>query len=103
LDRVTSNVFSPLVGDGFLVARPAGKPMPLQLIEAIDLPYRNQDGSPPDPSDRPPFSLLFRGVARPRLASRTYRVLHPQLGIFDLFLNPVDRPTDVSLYEAIFA
>jgi Domain of unknown function (DUF6916) len=37
------------------------------------------------------FSLLFRGRRRPDVEGGTYRIEHPSLGAFELFLNPVGR------------
>ena len=37
------------------------------------------------------FSLLFRGRVRSGIVSGTYRLEHPSLGEFELFLSPVGR------------
>ncbi len=49
------------------------------------------------------FSLLFHGPAEPRLSQQTYRVEHPVMGDFELFLVPVGADEAGTSYEAIFS
>jgi hypothetical protein len=49
------------------------------------------------------FSIIFRGPLDVLLPQRTYRLEHPQMGSFDLFLVPIKREEDGFYYEACFA
>lgn len=48
------------------------------------------------------FSLLFRGDASRVHEQRTYLMKHAAIGEFDLFLTPVGRNEQGTLYEAVF-
>jgi len=72
--------YVPLVGSDFRVTPPSSRTLRLKLIEAKELPSAGES-----------FSLLFRGKVDPETTSGTYRIVHPQLGQFDLFLGPVGR------------
>lgn len=64
----------------------------LALVEAID------HGSTTSQEN---FTLLFRGSNHEPLPQQIYRLEHPALGLFDLFLVPVGRDGQGTLYEAI--
>ncbi|MBD0327501.1 MAG: hypothetical protein ICV68_13775 [Pyrinomonadaceae bacterium] len=49
------------------------------------------------------FSIIFRGPLDAFLDQRTYRMEHPRMGTFDLFLVPIRRDQDGFYYEAAFA
>jgi hypothetical protein len=49
------------------------------------------------------FSIVFRGPLDALLTQRTYRMEHPRMGTFDLFLVPIKREQDGFYYEACFA
>jgi hypothetical protein len=51
---------------------------------------------------RAPFSIVFRGPATPILPQRIYRLEHPAIGSFDLFLVPIGPDERGLRYEAIF-
>jgi hypothetical protein len=53
-------------------------------------------------SSTPRYSLIFREVKGPALLQGTYRVEHPQLGVFPLFLVPIGPKQGDVLYQAIF-
>jgi hypothetical protein len=48
------------------------------------------------------FSLLFTGPPQMPLEQGIHRFLHPTIGIFDLFIVPVDPEFVGCHYEAIF-
>lgn len=48
------------------------------------------------------FSVVFRGPSNVALESRTYRVVHDQMGAFDLFIAPVDDRKKQRRYQAVF-
>lgn len=48
------------------------------------------------------FSIFFRAPGATPLGQGIYRLRHPALGIFDLFLVPVGRDDDAMYYQAVF-
>jgi hypothetical protein len=78
--------YVPLVGSTFEVG-PVGEQVAIELVSATDLPGRGEC-----------FSLVFRAPAGAPLAQLTYRVEHPQLGDFPLFLVPLG-PSDEGRLE----
>lgn len=65
----------------------------LELIGAEDL------GSTPRQEQ---FSVVFRGPLERPLPQATYRLAHPVLGSFLLFLVPIGREPAGIKYEAVF-
>lgn len=55
------------------------------------------------PGGRQPFTLLFRGPARPRLPQATYDFDHPKHGALSIFIVPVGADAEGTLYEAVFS
>ena len=49
------------------------------------------------------FTIVFRGPLDQALEQRTYKIKHPQMGTFDLFLVPIRKAQDGLYYEACFA
>jgi hypothetical protein len=76
--------YAPLVGSEFRVAQGAGNGRRIKLVEAKELPGIGES-----------FSLIFEGPksAAVPMGSALYRLVHPSFGEFELYLNPVDRPT----------
>jgi hypothetical protein len=73
--------YTPLVGTTFAVG-PDGD-VPVELVSATELPGQGSC-----------FSLIFRAAADAPLAQCTYRVEHPSLGAFPLFLVPLGPSED---------
>jgi len=73
----------------------------LVLIEATDLGTEGQRGGSATPR-REPFSIVFRGPRTPILPQRIYRVAHPEIGDFELFLVPIGPDEQGMRYEAVF-
>jgi hypothetical protein len=71
--------YAPLVGTEFRVHVPGRRTLRVKLAEARKL------GGPGEA-----FSLLFRG-RRSDVEGGVYRIDHPRLGAFELFVNPVGR------------
>jgi hypothetical protein len=91
-------LFSPLVGDGFDLHLPEGGSLQLLLAEARDLGPR-----PLGSAGERSFSLIFRSSHSGHRPQGTYRLKHPQLGSFELFLVPIGPDAQGSMrYEAIF-
>jgi hypothetical protein len=73
--------YEPLVGTDFGVLRSDGSTMKMRLIRVQHLPSRGES-----------FSLLFRARRQHTdVDGRLYRIDHPALGSFELFVNPVGR------------
>jgi hypothetical protein len=73
--------YAPLVGTTFAVG-PDGE-VPVELVSATELPGPGTC-----------FSLIFRAAGGVRLDQCTYRVEHPSLGTFPLFLVPLGPSED---------
>lgn len=52
------------------------------------------------PGGQTPFSLLFRSTAS--LPQQIQTLVHPSLGEVDIFLVPVGRDGDATVYQAVF-
>lgn len=48
------------------------------------------------------FSVFFKGSLEFLLPQATYRLDHPQIGEFELFLVPIAQETDGFRYEAVY-
>lgn len=48
------------------------------------------------------FSLVFRGESNKVLAQRTYQAQHDAMGAFDLFITPIGRSEQGTMYQAVF-
>ena len=65
----------------------------LELIEVADRPTSPRMEC---------FSVLFVGPASPVLPQRIWKLEHPHLGPFDLFLTPLGVDESGTTYEAVF-
>jgi hypothetical protein len=90
---LTKSLFEATLNTKFLLHSADGEPAALDLVE-LNNGYSN--------SLYESFSLLFRGDNRQVHPQRTYLVEHEALGSFDLFLTPVARNSQGTLYEAVF-
>jgi len=89
-----------LVGDKVTVASPTGAPSEL-IVERMTpaTTYASSNGRQVSDS----FSVFFEGPVGAPLSQNTYELHHPSLGVFPVFLSPVDL-TDgpTQRYEAVF-
>lgn len=96
-------MFTPLMGQRFLIVDDAGTEYPVMLASAsgsrtVDFPGRVRD----------PFQLQFRSEdhsVHGFLAQQTYVVKHGTLGVLEMFLVPIGPPKDGSggfLYQSVF-
>jgi hypothetical protein len=100
LDRMRAEDFTELGARRFRLKGPAGAAWKLELVEVRAHP---PDRLRPRAGLRPrPFSLLFSGPAAESLPQGTYRVWHPELGTFELFLVPVGPFEEGGRFEAVF-
>ena len=70
------------------------KTVELEMVSAAD------KGSGPREEQ---FSIIFRGPLDAFLEQRTYKMEHPRMGTFDLFLVPINMDNEGFYYEASFA
>jgi hypothetical protein len=101
LQWMTCEDFIGLVGQAFDVAADDGSCNELRLIQATE--GGEVGGRGPEGQVRQQFSLVFLGSADPVLAQGTYRLSHPRLGDFELFLVPLGPSPEGMHYEAAFA
>jgi hypothetical protein len=99
LENFTVDTFAPLVGSVFVVHVDTTNVLDLQLLEAV--PIGGPDSTAAIPGRRP-FSLSFRGPRTPVMVQRIYRMDHPTLGSFEVFLVPVGSDEQGMLYELVF-
>jgi hypothetical protein len=100
LTNVTAADFAPFVGSPFQVNLGRAGSTLITLTEAKDIHHRTVPGGRQAP--RQAFSLMFEGPGSIRLPQLTYRLQHPMIGTFDLFLVPIGPRGMVSHYQAIF-
>jgi hypothetical protein len=105
LERFTISTFAEHLHETFRVypdAADSGRFLEVALIEATDLSTRGGPRTTEASTRRAPFSIVLRGPATPILPQRIYRLEHPALGNFDLFLVPIGPDQGGMRYEAIF-
>jgi hypothetical protein len=91
LAEFSATTFAEAAGALFAVATGAGA-VPLRLLDVVDSSTTRVEQ----------FSLVFSGPSTAPLGQGTRRVTHPLLGVFPLFVVPVGRDGDVTLYQAVF-
>lgn len=97
LESFILETFSERLCETFRIYPDGSKPLEVELISATALSERPEEGR-----HRQPFSIVFRGPGDTLLPQHIYRMEHPKIGIFELFLVPIG-PDDKGLrYEAIF-
>ena len=95
LERLTASDWLAWLGVAFRVS---GLAAPLTLrLETI-----TPAGTLPVGGGRQPFSLVFRGPAKPLLPQAIYRLESDAVEPLEIFLVPIGRDADGVTYEAIF-
>ena len=97
LESFTIQTFSEYVGSTFRIYPDSSHPLEVELISATELGERPEEGR-----YRQPFSIVIRGPGDVLLTQRIYRMEHPGIGVFDLFLVPIGPDEKGLRYEAIF-
>lgn len=97
LEKLTIGDFKGRVGETFRIADAKGD-IELVLSEATDLSPRTAAPG----SRRAPFSLVFRGPAKPLLPQRTYPLENEALGRLEIFIVPIGPDEKGMRYEAVF-
>jgi hypothetical protein len=82
--------YEPLVGTEFKLTRPDSRKLRMKLVAATKGPGPGES-----------FSLLFRGRRTTGVDGGIYRLEHPRMGSFELFLSPVGRGVKGLNLEAV--
>ncbi|SRR5712692_63287 len=101
LETFTIATFSGHRGETFRIHLESGKTIEAELIEVTTLSARSAQGTEV-PRKRTPFSLVFRSPASTRLVQSIYKMEHPAIGAFALFLVPIGLDEKGLRCEAIF-
>jgi Domain of unknown function (DUF6916) len=91
--ELTRALFERYVHTKFWLVAANGERSALDLIQ-----FRDGHSSPRNEQ----FALLFRGDENTIHPQQTYKVEHDAIGPFDLFLVPIARDAEGTLYEAVF-
>jgi hypothetical protein len=91
--HLTRAMFEQNLNTKFWLREESGERTPLDLIDL-------KVGQAPSPYEQ--FSMLFRGDRGKVHEQRTYAMEHDSMGAFDLFLTPVERNDQGTLYQAVF-
>lgn len=75
----------------------APKPIDLTLVGVESRP---SDATEEQGMER--FSVVFLGSPEFLLPQNTYRLVHPEMGEFDIFLVAIGKETDGYRYEAVY-
>ena len=97
LESFTLETFSERLCETFHLYPEDQEPLEVELISATALGARPDEGRL-----RQPFSIVFRGPGDVLLPQHTYRMEHPEIGDFELFLVPIGPDEKGLRYEAIF-
>jgi hypothetical protein len=93
LEDLEKSTFDPYVEQKFLIHFGVSERIEVELVNISEVKSQKTES----------FSLLFRGPFDKILAQGTYRMEHPKMGTFELFLVPVMVAGDRSIhYEAVF-
>jgi hypothetical protein len=101
LETFTLAIFTPHVGDVFHLHIGAGEVLDARLLQATSLSAKGPSGEPV-PRPRTPFSLVFRVPARFRFVQQIYKLEHPALGAFEVFMVPIGLDAEGYRCEVIF-
>ncbi|HEY3267950.1 MAG TPA: twin-arginine translocation signal domain-containing protein [Armatimonadota bacterium] len=93
---LTLTAFAALVDSSFEFTA-ADAPVRMRLMSATRRPSRSQSRS----VRLEVFSLIFQAPPEAKLPAAIYRVTHPRMAPFDLFISPVDLG-GLRRYEAVF-
>jgi hypothetical protein len=89
--------FTKNVNTNFRVELESPKPIELKLIAVTP-----RASEPHEQAGMERFSVVFSGPADVFLPQNTYRMTHPEMGEFDIFLVAIAREADGFRYEAVY-
>lgn len=100
LETFTSATFSGQEGTAFRLSLPSGEVLDALLLQVTVLSAKGPGGQELL-RKRAPFSLIFRVPAQGRFEQKIYKLEHPAIGAFELFLVPIGHNADGYQCEAI--
>lgn len=98
LEVLSVSEFADCVGTRFRVHAAAAQVWDLELTEATSL----GSAAGRTPTNRDPFSLIFRGALQPILPQQIYKFEHDRLGTLEMFIVPIGPDNQGMRYQAIF-
>ena len=90
--ELTRSLFEQHLNTRIWLCSEDGERVPLEFIQLEDFPSARTEQ----------FSLLFRGAGSAVYPQRIYSVEHDVIGRFDLFLVPIGRDSQGTIYQAVF-
>ena len=101
LETFTIDTFFGQEGTTFRLPLTSDEILDATLLQVTALSAKGPGGEAL-PRKRTPFSLIFRVPAFERFEQKIYKMEHPVIGTFDLFLVPIGRDSEGYRCEAIF-
>jgi hypothetical protein len=101
LETFTISTFAEQEGSTFRLSLASGETLNATLLQVTTLSAKGPSGEEL-PRKRTPFSLIFCVPAPDRFEQKIYRMEHPVIGTFELFLVPIGRDAEGYRCEAIF-
>jgi hypothetical protein len=93
LRELSKSSFEAAVNSPFLMQRPVGSPLPMELVQyKLKIETKMQEC----------FALLFKAPLDAPPLQDTYTLQHAELGTLELFLVPVKQTDDGLFFEAVF-
>ena len=103
LNEISLAAFKARLHTQFLATHSDGLKLPLTLVKVESRPPSAADSPKAPDKNHEKFRLVFHGPLETRLEQGEYRLEHPTLGKFDLFIVPgPSRLTQRVCYEAVF-
>lgn len=96
-EQPTAEHFTQQLHTRFRVRIDAPRPLELELVEV-----KGRQISPAEQQGWERFSLYFNGPADIYMPQQIYTLEHEHMGVFDIFLVPVERAANGLRYEAVF-
>lgn len=93
----TEAEFTKNLNTNFRIELDATKPIDLKLVEVTPRP-----SGPHEEAGMERFSAVFSGPLDVLLPQQTYRIVHPEMGEFDVFLVAIGQEADGFRYEAVY-
>jgi hypothetical protein len=95
LDKLTKDTFEPRKGEAFKLTDEAAGEVELKLASVQGTGLQGK-------APREQFSLHFHGPREPVLPQQIYHLENAEMGALDLFLVPIARDAEGTIYEAVF-
>ena len=89
--------FEKCLNTNFRVELTSPRPIDVKLIAVTQ-----RDSEPNEQAGMERFSVIFAGPLDIFLPQNTFRLTHPEMGEFDVFLVPIGREADGFRYEAVY-